>query len=211
VRDFSLGAARILARAVPFEGLCVLTMDPATLVPTGEVVENGLPTTEFARMAEIEQRGEDFNAFRALALGGRPAASLSAATNGELDRSRRHREVRAPNGFGDELRAVLADDARVWGAVTLLRGADRAHFAPTDGAVLASVAGAVADGLRRATLLGAEAPAEPVEDTGIAVLAPDDTIIGADAVAERWLAELEPGSHGSRSSSSRSRRATWRR
>jgi hypothetical protein len=43
VRDFSLGAARILARAVPFDGVCVLTMDPATLLPTGEVVENGLP------------------------------------------------------------------------------------------------------------------------------------------------------------------------
>src|SRR5215207_3786872 len=31
---FSIGAARILARAVPFEGVCVLPMDPATLVPT---------------------------------------------------------------------------------------------------------------------------------------------------------------------------------
>ena len=43
MRDFALGAARILARAVAFEGVCVLTMDPATLVPTGQVVENGLP------------------------------------------------------------------------------------------------------------------------------------------------------------------------
>ena len=69
VRDFALGAARILARAVPFEGVCVLTMDPATLVPTGEVVENGLPPAAFARMAEVELRGEDYNAFRSLALG----------------------------------------------------------------------------------------------------------------------------------------------
>jgi hypothetical protein len=28
VRDFSLGAARILARAVPFDGVCVVTRDP---------------------------------------------------------------------------------------------------------------------------------------------------------------------------------------
>jgi len=33
VRDFSLGAARSLARAVPFDGVCVLTMDPATVLP----------------------------------------------------------------------------------------------------------------------------------------------------------------------------------
>jgi hypothetical protein len=34
VRGFALGAARILVRAVPFEGVCVLTMDPAT--PPGD-------------------------------------------------------------------------------------------------------------------------------------------------------------------------------
>jgi hypothetical protein len=56
-RDFSLGAARILRRAVPFEGVCVLAMDPTTLVPSSEVVENGLPTSAYARMAEIEHRG----------------------------------------------------------------------------------------------------------------------------------------------------------
>jgi hypothetical protein len=96
VRGFALGAARILARAVPFEGVCVLTMDPATLVPTGEVVEHGLPPLAFARMAEIELRGEDFNAFRSLALSERHAATLSQATGGELDRSERHRQIRRP-------------------------------------------------------------------------------------------------------------------
>lgn len=61
VRDFSLGAARILARAVPFDGVCMLTIDPATLLPTGEVVDNGLPEAATARMTEIELRGEDFS------------------------------------------------------------------------------------------------------------------------------------------------------
>jgi hypothetical protein len=78
VRDFSLGAARILARAVSFDGLCVVTMDPATLLPTGEVVENGLPETATPRMAEIEIRGEDFNGFSAL----RVALTGDAATWG---------------------------------------------------------------------------------------------------------------------------------
>jgi DNA-binding CsgD family transcriptional regulator len=57
VRDFSLGAARILARAVPFDGVCVLTVDPATVLPTGEVVENGLPPAATPRVAEIERHG----------------------------------------------------------------------------------------------------------------------------------------------------------
>ena len=64
VRDFSLDAARILSRAVPFDGVCVLTMDPATLLPTGEVVENGLPPAVMARMTEIELRGDGLQQVR---------------------------------------------------------------------------------------------------------------------------------------------------
>ena len=188
--EFSVGAARIIARAVPFDGVCVLTMDPSTLVPTGEYVRNALPPEAFAHMAEIEHSGEDINAFRTLALAGRGAASLSAATDGELDRSRRHREVRGPNGFGDELRAVLTEDFQVWGALTLLRGADVEHFAPTDTAVIESLTSALAEGLRRATLLDAGPPAEPPDGAGVAVLAPDNSVAVADAAAERWLAEL---------------------
>ena len=45
VPEFTRDAARILARAVPsVDGVSVAhDGDPATLLPTGEVVENGLP------------------------------------------------------------------------------------------------------------------------------------------------------------------------
>ena len=117
VRDFAFGAARILARAVPFEGVCVLTMDPATLVPTGAVIENGPPTAAYPRLKEIEFRGEDVNAFRSLALSDCHVATVSQATGGVLDRSERYREIMGPNGFGDELRAVLVDGQVTWGAL----------------------------------------------------------------------------------------------
>ena len=68
VSAFSQAAARVLRRAVPFDGFCMLTLDPATLLPTGEVVENGLPPDTRPRMAEIEIAGNDFNKFPALAL-----------------------------------------------------------------------------------------------------------------------------------------------
>src|SRR3954470_23605732 len=80
VHEFSLGAAGRIARAVPFDGVWVLTMDPATLLPTGEVVEHGLPPAAMARMTEIELRGEDVNRFSALARSRRRAATLSQAT-----------------------------------------------------------------------------------------------------------------------------------
>src|SRR3954462_8377419 len=172
LRDFSLGAARILRRAVPFEGVCVLTMDPATLVPTGEAVENGLPVAAYARMAEIEGRGEDFNAFRCLALSEPVAATPSQATGGELARSERHREIRSPNGFGDELRAALTDGQATWGALTLLRGSDTAPFSPAAALLVAEVTHQGSEGLRRACLLAPATP-EPWPGEDVIVLAAD--------------------------------------
>jgi hypothetical protein len=52
---------------------------------------------------------------RALVLSECHAATLSQATGGVLDRSERHRDIRGPHGFGDELRAALVDDHATWG------------------------------------------------------------------------------------------------
>jgi DNA-binding CsgD family transcriptional regulator len=149
-------------------------------------------------MAEIEMAGEDVNAFRELAHREHGAASLSAATSGRLERSRRHHEVRCPNGLGDELRAVLRSDSRTWGALSLLRGADSDHFEPTDSATVASVSAVLAEGVRRAMLL-ADPPDEHAgtsEPAGLAQLAADYSLITADAAAERWLAELQETASG---------------
>jgi hypothetical protein len=67
VREFSLAAGRAMRRGVPHDGVCVLTMDPATVLPTGEVVENGLPPAAAQRMTEIEVGAPDFNKFSELA------------------------------------------------------------------------------------------------------------------------------------------------
>jgi DNA-binding CsgD family transcriptional regulator len=192
VREFSLGAARILGRAVPFDAVCMLTLDPATLLPTGEVVECGLPPSAGSRLAEIEVSGEDFNAFAALARSPRRAASLSNATNRDLDRSLRHRELRGPSGFGDELRVALVDDAATWGGLTLMRASGRRHFEPDDAALAASVSGYLAEGLRRAIMFPAPS-GEHAAAAGVVLLAEDNSVAMANAAAETWLAELGAG------------------
>jgi DNA-binding CsgD family transcriptional regulator len=196
LRGFALGAARILARAVPFEDVCVLTLDPSTFVPTDGVAENGLPPAACARLKEIDFRGEDFNAFHSLALSERHAATLSQATSGDLDRSERHREVMRPHGFGDELRAALVDGRTTWGALTLLRGSDCEPFAPADTALVEAVTRHLAEGLRRALLLGSDAPGPPEdEDAGVVVLASDGSTTFTDEVAAAWIDDL--GGNGS--------------
>jgi DNA-binding CsgD family transcriptional regulator len=192
VRDFSLGAARILARAVPFEGVCVLTTDPATLVPTGAVLENGPPLAVYPRLRENEFRGEDCIAFRSLALSERHAATLSEATGGVPDRSERHREIMSPHGFGDELRAALVDGQVTWGALVLMRGSEHEPFSAADAALVEAVTRQLAEGLRRAVLLDRDAPRPPdaYDAAGVVVLAPDGSTAFADEVAAAWMDEL---------------------
>ena len=156
VAEYSLAAARALRRAVPFDGVCVVTMGPATHLVTGDTIENGLPESVLLRYAEIEAVEEDFNKFAALARAQTPAATLSAATEGKLDRSLRHRELRRPSGYGgDELRAAWAD----WGGIVLLRETGRPDFTPADVDLMAALSARLADGLRRALAFSALAGA----------------------------------------------------
>lgn len=83
--------------------------------------ENGLPEETAPRLAEIEVQEADFNTFSELGRARTPAASLSQATEGRLERSLHHRELRRPHGFEEELRAVFASDSGTWGGVVLMR------------------------------------------------------------------------------------------
>jgi DNA-binding CsgD family transcriptional regulator len=187
-----LAAARALHPAVSFDGFCMLTIDPATLLPTSEVVEHGLPEAVLGRMAEIEVGAIDFNKFAELARAGRPAASLSGATEGQLDRSLRQREIRRPNGLGDELRAALVADSGTWGGITLLRETGRS-FTAAETRFLASVSGHLAEGLRRALLFTALSADPGAADAGLLVLAPDSSVQLANSTAQQWLDELKGG------------------
>ena len=187
--------SRSLGRAVPFEGTCLLTVDPSTLLPTGEIVENGLPSTARIRLTEIELAEPDFNKFAELAEAPVPAASLSAATAGDLDRSRRQREVRRPHGFADELRTVLAGPTGRWGTLTLLREAKRPYFTPGDVRFVASLSPILAEGVRRALLVGGTESGDDAGGTGFLVVAADDTVELVNPAAQAWIDELAPADH----------------
>ena len=126
----------------------MLTLDPATLLPTGEVVENGLPPAAMARMAEIEMR--EATSTRSRLAGRTPGREPQRATGGDLDRSRRHSEVRRRAGFGDELRVALVGETATWGALTLLRGADGPGFTAAEVELVGASRARSAEGVRRA-------------------------------------------------------------
>lgn len=191
VPEFSRAVGEALARAVPAEGSCLMTMDPATMLPTAEYVENGLPAAEMLRLVEIEVREPDFNKWVQLANADRRAASLSDVTGGDLDRSLRQREIRRPNGFSDELRVVLGGSTGTWGALTVFREAKRPFFSSAEVRFVSSLAGLIADGLRRGLLL-AGAPAGD-DDVGVLVLDEDDGVRLSNRAADHWLDGLGTG------------------
>jgi DNA-binding CsgD family transcriptional regulator len=183
---------RVFERAIPFDGMSLATVDPATLLPTGRVATNGISLDLLPRLVETELREPDFIEFRGLARQGRLAASLSEATRGDLQRSIRHRELCRPNGYEDELRVVFADATGTWGALCLLRESGRPHFDAAEVGFLASLAPLVAEGLRRAAIVDDVAQADQ-PSSGVAILAPNNSVETATAGAVRSLADLAEG------------------
>ncbi len=175
-----------------------MTVDPATLLPTSEVadarvgVSDGVVSETWSRFIDIELREPDFNKFHALARQGRRAASLSDATRGDLEKSVRYRELCRPIGFGDELRVVCSDATGAWGDLILAREFGRPRFGASEVSFLASLAPLLAEGLRRAAILG-EAATGDQNSTGVVVLAPDNSVDAATPGAERLLADLIAG------------------
>ena len=134
---------------------------------------------------------------------GRPAPRPASARPpaGDLDRSLRHRELRRPHGFDDELRAVLSDAAGTWGALTLMREAGRRTSRRRDVRFVASLGGLLADGLRRAMLFRRRGRGGGDGDTGVCCSRADDGVEMTNDAADRWLDELRGGgpAGGSRS------------
>ncbi|MDN5859801.1 MAG: LuxR C-terminal-related transcriptional regulator [Pseudonocardia sp.] len=133
-------------------------------------------------------REPDVNKWVQLARAARPAASMSAATAGDLDRSLRQREIRGPGGFAGELRVVLAGSTGTWGELTVFREVGRPYFTAAEVAFVSSVASAIADGLRRAQLLDAAQAGR--DGVGVLVLDAADGIQMPNRAAEHWLDRL---------------------
>lgn len=186
-REFAQTAANVLSRFVPYDGVCLLTLDPATVLPTSEYVENGLPPAARVRLLEIELLDQDVNKFATLARQPAKAASLSEATEGDLDRSLRHRELRRPCGLGDELRAMLVDGSGTWGALTLMRQAGNKRFTTHEVELLAALSGDLAKGLQQTARTNARH-----QDDALGILTVEADKTKANNAAKRWLDELSP-------------------
>src|SRR5436305_15096507 len=72
--------AAALETALPYDAWCGLTLDPASILPTGGFHEDGVPAAYLPRLVELETRGEDALALPTLARAPTTVTTLLEAT-----------------------------------------------------------------------------------------------------------------------------------
>ena len=176
--------------SVSADGWGVFTLDPATLLAT-RAAGDALDAGARRRLFEIEYGAEDVAKFSTLSRELTPIGSLSDATERELSKSKRYREVLAPAGYEYELRAALRSGKHTWGALFLLRRAQSGDFGSEDEAFMRELADSLGDGIR-ATLRAAHAGSISSAGRVILLLDEEQRILAASPDVSTWLAEL-PG------------------
>ncbi|MGI5413902.1 LuxR C-terminal-related transcriptional regulator [Streptomyces chartreusis] len=187
---------RRLRTIMPVDAAFFATVDPVTLLFTSAVAEEPLGTVT-PLFLENEFGRRDVNKFAALARTTTAVSSLDQATDGDRASSARYREVMAPLGLGDELRAALMVDHHCWGVLCLHREDSPTGFSAEELRLVRHLGPHLAEGLRRAVTGGAfgPPPSSPHVQSpppGIVVLDNNLALVSMNPEAEQWLADL-PG------------------
>ncbi|NEW08646.1 helix-turn-helix transcriptional regulator [Paenibacillus sp. SYP-B3998] len=181
---------KLLRQVVPFDAACCTTVDPETLLSTGSVTDEDVEIIH-DRLFEYDYLRTDYIPYRELVQAVDSTATLSGATEGELTRSARYRNVLSPAGFSDELRAALNYKGVCWGYLTLFRRVGHPSFSEEERVFISSLAPAIALRLRESGFAApAEIELEPELEPGILVLGESLVTLSTNAIADRWLSRL---------------------
>lgn len=195
----SVGVLRAVAgrldASVTFDAWCALTVDPASVLPTGGFHERGVPEERLPHLVEIEARGADALALPGLARRPGRVSTLSAATGGRPDRSEHYREILRPSGLEHELRVLFTSTAGVWGALIMFRGREARDFTPSETHLVDAATGTVAAAVRREMMLAEIGHGDCDTTDGPGLLLLDGSLgrLSVSTAALRWLAEIEDG------------------
>lgn len=187
-----LEAAEILRAALGFERWCSLLLDPDTLV-IGQGMGQIDWAAELPRLNLVGADLDDVNNHMVLARSRSHVGVLSAATGGELARSRKWREILEPYGVGDELRCVAADEYGAWGDFAFFRDSDQRPFDAEDAQFMRVVSSVLASALRRAMVApSAGAPGAASGETGVLLVDGALRPCGSTDAARAWFTALNP-------------------
>jgi DNA-binding CsgD family transcriptional regulator len=171
---------------------CWFTFDPVSLLITShyqtEVLE--LPAAWLAH----EYYDDDVYTLAGVARSASGVATIYEATGGDPSRSPGWTRYVRPYGGDQELVVALrARTGEAWGVVSLYREPGRPRFDADEIGFLRAVAPHLAEGARRALLVGEASEPDAPEAPGLVVLTDDWRVESLTPGATRWLAELPDG------------------
>lgn len=170
---------------------CWYTLDPASLLVTSHFHE-GVPEIPNEWLAH-EYYGDDINKLADVALSERGISTLHEATGGDPARSPRWHENIAYGGDQEMIAALRTQTGEVWGAVGLYREVGQPLFDREELKFIQAVAPHLAEGARRALLVGEAKDPEGPSAPGLLVLSDDWDVESTTPGVERWLSELPDG------------------
>lgn len=185
-------STEVLARAVPhYWAPCWFTLDPASLLVTSHFDES-IPELP-AQWLIHEYYDDDVNKLADVARSERGISTLHEATGGDPTSSPRW-HANMTLGADQELIAALRTPAgEVWGALGLYREPGQPRFGDAELAFIKTVAPSLAEGARRALLVGEAVDPEGPDAPGLVVLSHKGEVESATPGVERWLQALPDG------------------
>ncbi len=184
-----------LRKAVPIDALWWASADPATLLFTRSYREE-LPETSGPYFVDNEFLHQDVNKWTELACQATGVGTLMQATGGHPASSDRYRDIFAPLGLQDELRAVLRIRDTCWGYICLHREGPQV-FSRDEARFIQRLAPYLAEGLRQGLLRQACHLNEAQGGPGLVMLAADGAVAGLNGAAGQWLEDLGGHADGS--------------
>ena len=190
--SFWRASTEVLASAVPhYWAPCWFTLDPASLLVTSHFDE-GIPELP-PQWLLAEYYQDDVNKLADVARSQRGISTLHEATGGDPSSSPRWHANMTLGGDQELIAALRTPSGEVWGALGLYREPGRPLFDDADLAFVQAVAPSLAEGARRALLVGEAVDPEGPDAPGLVVLSDDGEVESATPGVERWLAALPDG------------------
>ena len=189
---FWRASTEALASAVPHDfAPCWFTLDPASLLVTSHFDE-GVPELPPQWLVH-EYYQDDVNKLADVARSQRGISTLHEATGGDPTGSPRWHFNMTLGGDQELIAALRTHAGEVWGALGLYRAPGRPLFDARELSFIRAVAPSLAEGARRALLVGEATDPEGPDAPGLVVLSHDGEVESATPGVERWLAALPDG------------------
>jgi DNA-binding CsgD family transcriptional regulator len=190
--SFWRAATEALASTVPHDWApCWFTLDPASLLVTSHFDE-GVPELPPQWLLH-EYYQDDVNKLADVARSQRGISTLHEATGGDPTSSPRWHFNMTLGGDQELIAALRTPAGEVWGALGLYREPGQPLFEDAELAFVRAVAPSLAEGARRALLVGEAVDPEGPDAPGLVVLSHTGEVESATPGVERWLAELPDG------------------